>query len=170
PEWVLLDLAALMLGAVTAGFEPGKFEPGPALAARYGLAVLFTDRPADGPGIRPLTEVAALIERAGPGGELPPACYGPGDPTTIKFTSARPGEPTGLAAPAGSMDSSISAVQEMFRHGEDDHLFCFLPLSLLQQRYWVYSALAYGHDLTIATYEAAFPALRAASPTVVMGV
>src|SRR5215469_16920556 len=37
-EWVLLDLAALRLKAVTAGFEPGKFDPGPALLERYGLA------------------------------------------------------------------------------------------------------------------------------------
>jgi long-subunit acyl-CoA synthetase (AMP-forming) len=172
PEWVLLDLAALMLKAVTAGFEPGKFEPGPELTARYALTLLFTDRPASGPGIRPLSDVGALIERAGPAdaAALPPAEFGPAEPTTIKFTSGSTGEPKGLAATAGSIGSSISAVQEMFGHGPGDNLFLFLPLSLVQQRYWVYSALAYGHDLTIATYEAAFPALRAAGPTVVMGV
>ena len=49
-EWVLLDLAALRLGAVTAGFEPGKFDPDPALLDRYSLAVLFTDRPAQAAG------------------------------------------------------------------------------------------------------------------------
>ncbi len=172
PEWVLLDLAALMLKAVTAGFEPAKFEPGPALAARYDLTLLFTDRPAAGPGIRPLADVGALIERTGPPdpAALPAVEFGPAEPTTIKFTSGSTGEPKGLAATAGSISSSISAVQEMFGHGAGDNLFLFLPLSLVQQRYWVYSALAYGHDLTIATYEAAFPALRAASPTVVMGV
>jgi long-subunit acyl-CoA synthetase (AMP-forming) len=41
---------------------------------------------------------------------------------------------------------------------------------LLQQRYWVYSALRYGHDVTVSTYESAFAALRRARPTVVMGV
>ncbi|MGH3373828.1 MAG: AMP-binding protein, partial [Actinoallomurus sp.] len=46
----------------------------------------------------------------------------------------------------------------------------FLPLSLLQQRYWVYSALRYGHDVTVSTYEVALPAMRRAQPTVVMGV
>jgi long-subunit acyl-CoA synthetase (AMP-forming) len=46
----------------------------------------------------------------------------------------------------------------------------FLPLSLLQQRYWVYSALAFGHDITISTYEAAFAVMRRTEPTVVMGV
>src|SRR6266571_2079138 len=75
-EWVLLDLAALRLGAVTAGFEPGKFDPEPALLSRYRLAALFTDRApasrapasrapagrATGGGIRPVSDVAGLIE------------------------------------------------------------------------------------------------------------
>jgi long-subunit acyl-CoA synthetase (AMP-forming) len=171
PEWVLLDLAALRLGAVTAGLEPGKFEPGPELLARYRLAVLFAaGGPAGGPGVRPLADVAGLIAGADPGAPLPPARYGPRDPTTIKFTSGSTGEPKGLAATAGSIDASIRAVQGLFGHGPGDDLFLFLPLSLLQQRYWVYSALRYGHDVTISTYEAAFVTLRRAAPTVVMGV
>jgi long-chain acyl-CoA synthetase len=70
----------------------------------------------------------------------------------------------------GSIDSSLRAVQYMFRHGGDDDIFVFLPLSLLQQRYWIYSALAYGHDVTISTYEAAFAVMRQVQPSVVMGV
>jgi long-subunit acyl-CoA synthetase (AMP-forming) len=58
----------------------------------------------------------------------------------------------------------------MFSHGDEDNLLVFLPLSLLQQRYWIYSALRFGHDITVSTYEAAFPALRQVKPTVVMGV
>ena len=80
---------------------------------------------------------------------------------TLKFTSGSSGQPKGLAATVGSVDSSISAVQAWFGHGQSatgDDLFVFLPLSLLQQRYWVYSAMCFGHDLTISTYEAAFPA------------
>jgi long-chain acyl-CoA synthetase len=165
-EWVLLDLAALRLKAVTAGFEPGKFEPGAALMSRYGLAVLFTDHP--GEGTRAIGEVAELADK--PGDPPPAVSWGPEDETTIKFTSGSTGEPKGLAATVGSIDASLRAVQEMFRHGTGDDLFCFLPLSLLQQRYWIYSALRFGHDVTISTYEAALPALRRARPTVVMGV
>lgn len=170
PEWVLLDLAALRLGAVTAGFEPGKFDPDPALLDRYSLAVLFTDQAGDGRSIRSIADVDQLISAADPAAELPGAPYGPEDPTTIKFTSGSTGEPKGLAATAGSIDASISAVQEMFEHGDQDNLLVFLPLSLLQQRYWIYSALRFGHDVTVSTYEAAFAALRRARPTVVMGV
>jgi long-chain acyl-CoA synthetase len=169
-EWVLLDLAALRLKVVTAGFEPGKFDPDPALLERYRLTALFTDRPAAGPGIHPVSEVARLAEGASLAAPLPPVRYEPDDITTIKFTSGSTGEPKGLAATAGSIDSSINAVQGMFSHGPADNLFLFLPLSLLQQRYWIYSALAFGHDVTVSTYEAAFAAMRSAQPTVVMGV
>jgi long-chain acyl-CoA synthetase len=190
-EWVLLDLAALCLGAVTAGFEPGKFAPDAELVARYGLAVLFTDQPAvplardfggapgggtlaggaaAASGIRPVSDVADLLERAGSATLLPPARHQPQDVTTIKFTSGSTGEPKGLAATVGSIDSSITAVQGMFGHGDGDNLLVFLPLSLLQQRYWIYSALRFGHDITVSTYEAVFAAMRRAHPTVVMGV
>ncbi len=170
-EWLLLDLAALRLGAVTAGFEPVKFDPDPSLLADYDLAVLFTDRePRPAQRIRPVSDVTGLIAAANPACSLPPTEYCPTDVTTIKFTSGSTGQPKGLAATVGSIDASISAVQEMFAHGPGDNIFVFLPLSLLQQRYWVYSALAFGHDLTISSYEAAFAMMRRTSPTVVMGV
>jgi len=172
-EWVLLDLAALRLKLVVAGLEPGKFTPGRELVERYGLAVLFTDRPvADGQGddrIRAMSEVPTLCDKAD-GALPPPVRYLPEEACALKFTSGSSGEPKGLAASVGSVDSSISAVQDLFCHGSQDDLFLFLPLSLLQQRYWIYSALRFGHDITISTYEAAFPALRLARPTVVMGV
>ncbi|RFS84315.1 AMP-dependent synthetase [Actinomadura spongiicola] len=176
-EWVLLDLAALRLGVVTAGFEPGKFEGDGELLARYDLELLFTDRgeAAGVGGVRAIKEVGSLAEApphvAEPHVAGPPAVrYEPGDVTTLKFTSGSTGQPKGLAASVGSIDSSLRAVQEMFQHGPEDDLFVFLPLSLLQQRYWIYSALRYGHDVTVSTYEAAFMAMRQTRPTVVMGV
>lgn len=173
-EWVLLDLAALRLKLVVAGFEPAKFSAEPALLDRYELAVLFTDQPLDTPagasGIRSTSELAGLIEAGDPAGLPAPSSYRPEQEVSLKFTSGSSGEPKGLAATAGSIDSSISAVQSMFNHGSEDDLFLFLPLSLLQQRYWIYSALCFGHDVTISSYQAALPSLRLARPTVVMGV
>ncbi|MFI8993958.1 AMP-binding protein [Streptomyces sp. NPDC053542] len=172
-EWVLLDLAALLLKAETAGLEPGKFTPSVELMARYGITLLFTDQPTDAPNAVPIGEVRALAEEpAGPDEDtaLPAVHWAPRDVTTIKFTSGSTGTPKGLGATVGSIDSSLAAVQEIFEHKPGDDLFVFLPLSLLQQRYWVYSALVHGHDVTISTYEAAFAALRRVRPTVVMGV
>ncbi|MFD8981626.1 AMP-binding protein [Streptomyces sp. NPDC059564] len=170
-EWVLLDLAALRLGARTAGLEPGKFTPSTALMDRYGLHLLCTDQPTDVPDTLTTDGIWELTAPTGAAdAPLPPVTWGTKDVTTIKFTSGSTGVPKGLGATAGSIDSSLTAVQEIFEHTPDDHLFVFLPLSLLQQRYWVYSALLHGHDVTITTYEAAFATLRRVRPTVVMGV
>ncbi|UED86249.1 AMP-binding protein [Streptomyces profundus] len=172
PAWVLLDLAALRLKAETAGLEPGKFTPDARLLDRYGLKLLFTDRPVAAPSVVSTAEVTEAAEREelDNGPSLPPVTWGPEEITTVKFTSGSTGEPKGLGARAGSIDSSLRAVQEIFEHGPGDDLFVFLPLSLLQQRYWIYSALLHGHDVTVSTYEAAFAALRRTRPTVVMGV
>ncbi|QBS40769.1 AMP-binding protein [Nocardia sp. CS682] len=167
-EWVLLDLAALRCKAVTAGLEPGKFEPDAALLARYDLKLLFTDQPSTAAGVRPISEARVLAEQ--PADPLPEVRYDSEEATTLKFTSGSTGVPKGLAASVGSIDSSLRAVQAMFAHGPGDHLFVFLPLALLQQRYWIYSALCFGHDVTVSTYEAAFTAMRQVRPTVVMGV
>ncbi|MEV7727402.1 AMP-binding protein [Streptomyces sp. NPDC087917] len=172
-EWVLLDLAALRLGVRTAGLEPGKFTPSAELMEAYGLTLLCTDRSADLPdlpGVLAMDEVLAATEEGRPDPDVPPFAWGFEDVTTIKFTSGSTGVPKGLGATAGSIDSSLRAVQEIFEHAPEDHLFVFLPLSLLQQRYWIYSALLHGHDITLTTYEAAFATLRKVRPTVVMGV
>lgn len=141
---------------------------------QYALTLLFTDD-ADAvdpqAGVLSVGEARTAATRSGqPARALPEVSYEPGQAVTMKFTSGSTGRPKGLAATAGSIDSSLRAVQEMFAHGPGDELFVFLPLSLLQQRYWVYSALCFGHDITISTYGSAFAALRQARPTVVMGV
>jgi long-subunit acyl-CoA synthetase (AMP-forming) len=173
-EWVLLDLAALRLGAVTVGFDPAKFDPDPALAGRYDLRLLFAANirgAVAAPGrALPMDAVGELVARTPERPEVRPVSYAPGDVTALKLTSGSTGEPKGMTASAGSIDSTLRAVQEMFAHGPDDDIFVFLPLSVLQQRYWIYSALRYGHDVTVSTYEAAFPAMGRTRPTVVMGV
>lgn len=169
-EWVLLDLAAIRLGAVTVGFDPAKFDTDTGLRERYRLGVLFTDGPPRAPGSRALAEVDAAAGAAEDGRLPEPIVYAPDDVLSLKLTSGSTGEPKTLTASVGSIDDDLRAVQEMFGHGGADNLLVFLPLSVLQQRYWTYSALRWGHDVTICTYEAAFPALRRVRPTVVMGV
>ncbi|HEY0806968.1 MAG TPA: AMP-binding protein [Pseudonocardiaceae bacterium] len=167
-EWVLLDLAALRIRAVTAGYDPGKFqETGDELVAAHGLAVLFTDRDETSDRVRPLRGLSDLPPSDA---DLPAVTWAPGEATALKFTSGSSGPAKSLLASVGSIDDSLAAVQSMFAHGPGDDLFVFLPLSLLQQRYWVYSALVFGHDVTITTYEAAYATMRAVRPTVIMGV
>ncbi|MGW2662886.1 AMP-binding protein [Nocardia tengchongensis] len=168
-EWVLLDLAALRLGVETAGLEPGKFEPDTELLARYDLKALFTDIPVDLPAIFPIGDIEKCTDSA-ESEPLRPFRYAPEDITTVKFTSGSTGVPKGLGATVGSIDSSMAAIQQMFEHGPGDNLLVFLPLSLLQQRYWIYSALARGHDVTICTYTSVFAVMASVRPTVVMGV
>ncbi|WP_225728793.1 MULTISPECIES: AMP-binding protein [unclassified Nocardia] len=168
-EWALLDLAALMIKAQTAGFEPGKFTAGADLIDRYGLRMLYCDKVIDAaPGVLPIAEISAYADE--PPAELDPVGYGPLECTTVKFTSGSTGVPKGLEATVGSIDSSIEAVQGIFDHRPGDNLLVFLPLSLLQQRYWLYSALRWGHDITITNYQSVFAVLPTVRPTVVMGV
>jgi long-subunit acyl-CoA synthetase (AMP-forming) len=169
-EWVLLDLAALRLGAVTVGFDPGKFEVERGLSARYGLRLFFTDRRVDVFGSRPIGEVRQLAAQSAAGETLRPMRYARDDVSALKLTSGSTGVPKALTASVGSIDSALHAVQDMFAHRTADNLFVFLPLSVQQQRYWIYSALRFGHDVTVSTYQAAFPAMGRVQPTVVMGV
>jgi long-subunit acyl-CoA synthetase (AMP-forming) len=120
--------------------------------------------------VLPIAGLLASLADAPDDPALPSVTYQPDDVVTIKFTSGSTGTPKGLAARAGSIDGSINATQSLFRHGPADTLFVFLPLSLLQQRYWIYSALVFQHDIVVANYELAFHALKREEPTVVMGV
>ncbi|GAB3651877.1 AMP-binding protein [Glycomyces tarimensis] len=170
-EWVLLDLAALMIKAQTAGFEPGKFAPDAELVDRYDLDLLYTDAPIPDhapPTVRAIADVADHADEAPP--ESRAARWEPDECTTVKFTSGSTGVPKGLEATAASIDSSLRDVQGMFDHGPGDDILVFLPLSLLQQRYWLYSALHWGHDITVTTYQSVFAVMPAVQPTVVMGV
>ena len=168
--WILLDLAAIKIKAVTAGFDIAKFAVDPDLIHAFNLRLVFADRAIDHPLVHPIASIGAAAEGTAEPPTLPPVTYRDDDVTTIKFTSGSTGRPKGLAARVGSIDMSIGAVQSLFHHAGDDRLFVFLPLSLLQQRYWIYSALVHGHDVVVSTYELAPMALKAEEPTVVMGV
>lgn len=172
-EWLVLDLAAIKGGFITAGFEFGRMKLTPAQLQEYGVRAIYAEPLAPGVealDLRPL--IADSLET--PLASLKPAPaaphYQPSDTTTIKFTSGSTGQPKGLAATVGSIDSSIAAVQTILDHRDGDNLLVFLPLSLLQQRYWVYSALAHGHDVTVAPFEFALEAAQKTHPTVIMGV
>ncbi|ACU75171.1 AMP-dependent synthetase and ligase [Catenulispora acidiphila DSM 44928] len=174
-EWALLDVACLMIKAQTAGFEPGKFSPDADLIEGYDLDLLYTDVPLpdDAPRqVLPISTIAGDVENGvePDAADFEPAVWSPTDCTTVKFTSGSTGIPKGLEATVGSIDSSLHAVQSLFDHQPGDNILTFLPLSLLQQRYWLYSALYWGHDITITTYQSVYAVMSTIRPTVVMGV
>lgn len=170
-EWLLLDLAVLKLGAVTAGFESDRFDPAQ-VGAAFSLAVTFAeDTGAVGAGtVLAMDDVAGWADEPDVAPLSPHPDYDPADICTIKFTSGSTGEPKGLEATVASINSDMVAVQEMFHHTDGDNLLSFMGMWFLQQRYWVYSALVYGHDITMATYDEALDIAPLAKPTVVMGV
>ncbi|XYI03760.1 AMP-binding protein [Sorangium sp. So ce1128] len=167
-EWALLDLAAIKLRVVTAGFEHGAFKLDAECRDRYGLKLVFTDGAIEADGFVDIRRVTSELPESPL--EQETVAYADDDVTTIKFTSGSTGRPKGLAATVSSIDSSLDAVQELFHHGADDKLLVFLPLSLLQQRYWIYSALHYGHDVVVAGHQFAVYACKQERPTVIMGV
>ncbi len=174
-EYVLLDLAALRLGLVTAGFDPASFAKQQDLADSYSLDLLFYDKKfaetqASAKQARVIDTVleAALTPQDI---SLPiPIEYDEKDVCTIKFTSGSTGAAKGLGATVGSVGQSLSSTQKMFSHGPGDTLLVFLPLSLLQQRYWIYSAIHYEHDVVLADSRLALEAIQQEHPTVIMGV
>ncbi|GAA4291959.1 AMP-dependent synthetase/ligase [Streptomyces venetus] len=170
--WVLLDLALIKLGAVTAGFEPGRFDP-ERLPGDYGLKLLFAEveGAAETGALRDIGTVDGWAEDFAPD-TLPRyhEGYDPADILAVKFTSGSTGVPKGLEATVASVNSSLHEVQRMFAHGDGDNLLVFLGNWFLQQRYWIYSALAHGHDVTLARIDDALDTARRTHPTVVMGV
>ncbi len=175
-EWILLDLACIRQGIVTAGFEPEAFASRVDLTDTYDLQLLVCDRlcaAAVDAGERfvPLQSIPTIGTVEDLAIPLPPPYrFHLDECSTIKFTSGSTGKAKGLGATVGSIDQSIRGVQALFHHGPKDKLFVFLPLSLLQQRYWIYSAIAFGHDIVVTAPSLAFDVLHREAPTVVMGV
>ncbi|MGV9502231.1 AMP-binding protein [Streptomyces sp. NPDC003642] len=169
--WVLLDLAVIRLGAVTAGFEPGRFDP-ERLPRDYGLKLLFTEDGDEHSGaVRAIGAVDGWAEDFA--SDTPARHhdgYDPADILAIKFTSGSTGVPKGLETTVASVNSSLHEVQRIFAHGDGDNLLVFLGNWFLQQRFWIYSALAHGHDVTLARLDDALDTARRTHATVVMGV
>ena len=169
-EFVLLDLAALKLGLVVAAFDIKKFTAGTALVQEYNLSVLFSEDKVDG-----AIQVDEFFSHAVPALSSEAESinwhkYEFSDEVALKFTSGSTGKAKGLAATWGSIGASINSSQNMFCHNRDDMLFVFLTLSLLQQRYWVYTALLYQTDIMVSTPGLAFFDIQRCKPTVVMGI
>jgi long-chain acyl-CoA synthetase len=160
--WVLLDLASLAFGITVVGIDPMD-EGVAARAEKLGLAAVYR---------LPYDANAADLTRPNEprSVEREARVFEPDDVVGLKFTSGTTGGAKAIEVKRKSLDDSLESVQQMFAHGPGDNILIFLPLHLIQQRYWIYSAILFGHDAIVVPYRLALTALERLSPTVVMGV
>lgn len=89
---------------------------------------------------------------------------------SFKSTSGSTGTPKIIGASVEGVENSIQSVQTIFKHSKEDKILVFLPLNLLQQRYWLYSAIHFKFSIIVVPKEYVFMAIKQESPTVIMGV
>lgn len=160
-EWILLDLACVYLGAVTVGMDTATGHNVEKISKRYGIYKTYnsdTDLS--------IEDIPFCLDD-----KLPHRYrWNEGCISSIRLTSGSTGIPKAIPASVESVDDSIISVQKMFNHTSEDRLLVFLPLYMIQQRYWVYSMLVEGFDLILTSYHQAMHSLKKFKPTVVMGV
>lgn len=174
-EWVLLDLAVIKLGGVVAGLAVDRFDPERALTD-YGLKCVFVEHYSGvTPGLINMDMVnqwlsAGPIQVSDTARRSAAVEYDSKRIIAIKFTSGSTAKPKGIEATVGSVNDSLNAVQSLFSHNATDNILVFLPQYYLQQRYWLYSALVFGHDITLTNADEVLCAASQMNPTIIMGV
>jgi len=106
-----------------------------------------------------------------PGDEnLQPYNYNDKEIFSYKSTSGSTGFPKVIGQSVESTENSIRNGQDLFQHKDDDSILVYLPLNLLHQRYWLYSAIIYQFTVIIVPSRYVFEAIKQEKPTVIMGV
>ena len=171
--WVVADLALLGLRSVAVCIpeQLSRDATLEELAERYGLeAVLLSEAPNAG---RELPAFCAVIERGArdlarrtpkAGG----ASFG-SDVLSLVFSSGTTGSPKCLMVSKAGLENTIRVTAGAWQVRRDDDIFITLPFSNLQQRWMLYMAIWFGFDVSLAPPEKLYRALRATSPTILLG-
>lgn len=167
--WLVLDLACVAEEIVVVPFDAAAAEDFGAILADFELGALFVSGRGENCGSQRVFPLKGLLAGAVPA-EAKSYRFSADDVFALRFTSGSTKTARAIEARAGSVNDSIVAVQGMFRHGPGDTILIFLPMSLLQQRYWIYSAILYDFDIVLTTAPFALNALIDRRPTVVMAV
>lgn len=101
---------------------------------------------------------------------LEPYTYTNDEVLSYKFTSGSTGNPKIIGNSSIAVSDSIEGVQEIFGHNSKERVLVFLPLNLLQQRYWIYSAILYDFTIIVVPKEYVFFSIMTDRPSVIMGV
>lgn len=171
PEWIAADLAALVMGIILVPIGDDMSMPDlDNLVETYDLqAVLLADPVAgsDWPDRSWLGRLGAcdrLVRRP------PVGARGEDDDTaTLVFSSGTAGTRKCLAIHASGIEQTIRAMTEAWRIDERDNLLVALPLSGLQQRILIYTAIFADCQFSLADPIYLLKVMRQANPTVVVG-
>jgi len=177
-DWVIADLACICCGIKVLAMESDR-EIGHFLDKDIKFsAILFDQVYADGlskieqQGIRCIL----LSEFVRSGGietsqwEAPHHDYAAKEVFSFRVTSGSMGSPKVIGQTVESVENSIQGIQDLFKHRKQDKILVFLPLNLVQQRYWLYSAIMYEFTVIIMPRNYVFAAIKEEAPTVIMGV
>lgn len=170
-EWIVLDLACLSMGILMVPFDPKIQESPEILVDHYALDALFHDRSAPIDHVRAFP-LGSILDHAGrlDDAAVPFFQYDAESIVCMKFTSGTTSLPKGIPAQAQNIADCVHVIQEAMQHGSDDLILSFLPLYLLQQRYFLYSSILFDIPLIVVPYMHSFSAISNMSPTVVMAV
>lgn len=171
-EWVLLDLACLAAGMIVVPFDTHLELSNDEIIKEYQLSALFTnlaERYSDNKIIYRFDEITQKIVGS-ENYKLVPVKYHPEDIIAVKFTSGTTRNPKSLETKKKSIDDCITNIQAIFNHNENDKIMLFMPLYLLQQRFFIYSSILFDYKLLVVPFELVFMSMKADQPTVIMGV
>lgn len=175
-EWVVLDLACVMLGAVTVPFHDRKsIENLYEIFDYFELELLFSDDD----NFRSLNsderalELSKLKERIS---DFPRVKEEdlvrtePDDVFSMVFTSGTTGVPKAIEMPKKSVDDFLNNVNRMFQFQPDDKAIIFLPLSHFGQRSYIYGSILFGFDFVLVSTDNLFVSFKKDQPTILVAV
>lgn len=170
-NWLLVDLASLYLGCVIVPFDINYRKPSQWFLDYYQLEVLFLDI-LDYDHIQDKT---INLNKEFDWHLFSPTTinhhqYCPTEIVAFKFTSGTTSTPKAIETQRYSVDDCMENIQNMFHHTTTDKLLLFMPLYLLQQRFFIYSSILFNYKLVLISFEHVFYALSKEKPTVVLGV
>ena len=170
-EWIVCELALLRLNCVSVCFSPEEFQAQSLaeLVDKYDLQLLIVSpkelarRNEQHPAVAKLTAT---------GEDLPVCVDGKqsslnDDVFTLVFSSGTSGVLKCLMITRSGTEDLIESFGELYNFQPDDAILMFLPLSIYQQRWMLYTAIHYGFDMHLADPPRLFKALKEMKPTII---
>jgi long-subunit acyl-CoA synthetase (AMP-forming) len=170
-EWIACELALLRMNCVSVCFSPEEFANSALeeLADKYRLGLLAAS--------------PREIERRGEGRDWVMSLTADGrdararpthadwsldaDVFTLVFSSGTSGKLKCLLISRRGTEELIENFGGLYQFRPDDAILMFLPLSIFQQRWMIYTAIRYGFDLHLAEPARLFKALKEMRPTII---